>query len=190
MADTTVVPGAKIRTIGRSFSEDGTEWFPRVMPNVTMLRFQTAGGHTLDVNLADLPEHIIRQAAAFGLNTTIGNAAGGVEDEADIIDALEDRIASLTAGNWAAERQSGPRGSDIVDAVARVYKDAGKDYPEAARNDLMQKLYSKELKPQAVLNKDPRIAAAYAAIKAERQAARLAKLKDAAAKTAGELPTF
>lgn len=191
MADATVAASKKPRTIAREFSAGDGAWHPRVMAEVTAIRFTTKSGHEVLAELGSFPEHIIRMAAAFGLNTTIGNNAGGLDDEAEILEALEGRLADLQAGNWAAERQGGPRGSDIVEAVARVYRDAGAEYPESARQELSRKLYAEEIKPAAVLNSDPRIRAAFEAIKAERHAARMAKLNAAASAAKGNsLPTF
>ena len=80
-----------------------------------------------EVDLAEMfggklpPASIGRAAAAFGLNTSIGNAANtatGHDGEAasttleDIQDAVQKRIKSLSEGKWSAERaEFGPRTS-------------------------------------------------------------------------------
>lgn len=180
MADTMVVTGRGQNKIGRSFSADGTNWLPRVMAGVKIVRLEfKESGHVLDMPLDDLSPEIVRMAAAFGLNTTVGNMAGGAADETEAIDSCEDRWQDLLNGHWATERTGGPRGGDLLAAFERVYKAAGAEMPQAMKDDLLKSLAEKTRKPKDLL-KDPRVHAAYEAIKAERAAERRSKILAAA----------
>lgn len=186
--DTTSSGKRGANRIARAFSPDGQNWHPRVMEGVAHLRF-IVEGETIQAALADFPAHIIQMAAAFGLNTTIGNEAGGAEDDDEAIMAMKDRLDSLLSGTWAVQRQAGPRFGDVLEAYARVYKAAGAVLTDEMKQTISAKLAAGELKVKDV-SKDPRMAAALAAIKLERQQARLTKLQAAIGSAPTGLPTI
>lgn len=190
MADTmdvSTTPGKRgANKILRAFSPDGTNWHPRVMEGVEHLKF-VIDGEVIQASLADFPAHIVKMAAAFGLNTTIGNEAGGAEDEDEAIMAMTDRLNALLAGTWATARQAGPRFGDILEAYSRVYRAAGANFTPELRDTVSAKLASGEIKVKDAA-KDPRMAAALTAIKMERMQARLAKQQEAAGQAGNDLP--
>lgn len=178
--DTTAAAGKRgANKILRAFSPNGSDWHPRVMEGVSHLKF-VVDGEIIQAALADFPPHIVQMAAAFGLNTTIGNEAGGAEDEDEAIMAMTDRLNALLGGTWAVARQAGPRFGDILEAYSRVYKAAGATFSDELKATVSAKLASGEIKVKDA-SKDPRMAAALTAIKMERMQARLQRQQEAAA---------
>lgn len=113
------------------------ELTPRVHDNVASIVFTTpANGKSVECPLSSFPEGIQKAAMAYGLNATIGNAMGNLDDAElndpdKIMDALQERIKSLQAGKWAGERTGGGRPS-VIWAAFQAFRAKGgkKDTPE------------------------------------------------------------
>lgn len=97
-------------------------------------------GTTLDMNLDELSDDIIRAAAAFGVNTSVGNSFGALSDPVEALRVAEERWETLKTGIWASERQTGPGTSDILEALIRMAADGGKIVDEAGRERLRHKI--------------------------------------------------
>ena len=117
---------SKTSRLVRSFRSEGSaDLTPRVTMNVTHVHFETpANGKSVEASLAEFfggqlpPPGIGRAAAAYGLNTTIGNALGNLEgdelnDPDEIMEAIRDRIETLKKGQWASDRVGGGRPSIV-----------------------------------------------------------------------------
>lgn len=52
------------------------------------------------INIEDLPEHIVREAAVFGIKTTIRNSAAISANAEQAASLMQARAAKLKAGNW------------------------------------------------------------------------------------------
>lgn len=101
-------------------SKNPAEDSPRADVDVEKIIFTfEENGEIREVHLSDFSDGILRAAAAFGLNTSLGNAVNTAKSEAgegveptatERIGAFDDRLAGLKAGTWSAERaEGGPR---------------------------------------------------------------------------------
>jgi hypothetical protein len=139
---------------------------------------------------ANLPESLFPQALAKGFITRLQGYTSRLSGEGRTPETLRAAVATgledLKAGKWAAERIAGESEISIEGEAAYRYrvgraKDKGEVYSgtlaDAAR-DYAALTDDQKKKLKAV----PRFAAAYAAVKAERQTARAEML----AKKAGE----
>lgn len=133
-------------------------------------------GHNLVINMNELSPGVLNAAAAFGLVTSITNAFGGMKDVDEMIEAAEARLETLSEGQWAAERQTGERTSDLVEAICRVQAEAGVTVSDEARAEFAKRIKD-ESDPldRKTLLANARVAAAFEAIKLERAQARAAK---------------
>lgn len=90
-------------------------------------RFVLGNGYTIEVDLGDLPEDIVRRLAVHGMIQKGGDATSGANgDYAFAQAAIESTIASLQQGDWNRGRT--PAHSDLIAAVRVVY---GKTEEEA-----------------------------------------------------------
>jgi len=123
------------RTLTRLFEHESE---PKVRPradlDVTAVIFQYEDGKSTRFSLADifpggLPKPCVaRAAAAFGVNTSAGNAGNTLDSDApdDIRDAVEGRLELFSAGKWSQERQGGgPRTSILLEAIVEYRKGHG-----------------------------------------------------------------
>ncbi len=128
----------KASRLVRSYKSVGSaDLTPRVTENVEAIHFVTpANGKSVDAVISSFPEGIRSAALAYGLNATIGNALGNLddsdlEDPDRIMDAIMERIKSLQAGKWAGERTGGGRPSIVWMAFQAWRASKGvKDSPE------------------------------------------------------------
>ena len=140
-------------------------------------------GHLMDLDLEAIGgEHPnwLYAAAAFGALTAAANAAtsaksetGGKPDLEDMISAAEDRFAMFRDGQWSAEA-AGPRTNDFVLAYVESRRAAGVNVTESTIDALRERLANETLTPKKMME-DPKVRAAYAAIKATRAAERAAQ---------------
>lgn len=176
----------------RTFKLKDGSYAPRSGIDVTGFKIELLkADHTIEQSLGDFSQPVLAAAAAFGLVTAITNAFGGVgDDPAEAIDAAEDRLATLLSGEWATDRSTGPRTSDIGDAYVRARQDAGKATTEEQKTKFLAMV--KELGDKGVktyLAETPEIDAALSAIRAERATAKATE-KAAKAKAAGTRSAF
>lgn len=189
MADTSM-DGATVSKrsakCSRTFKDNAGNITSRASGEVSAVIFTFPGldNRTLVMQLNDLPESIIRAAAAFGINTSVGNTFGGTPDPEEAFELAEARWERLKEGEWSAERgESGPRTGDLVEAVRAAKTKAGATFDEAA---FVAKLQSGELKREAV-TAIPAVKAEIDAIKLKRLQERAAKSAEAAKASAGDL---
>lgn len=135
--------------------------------------------HELVMGLDELPEGVLRAAAAFGINTSVGNTFGAISDPDDAIEAAEERWETLKSGRWSAERETGPRTSDLIEAVCRAREERGQPVADDFRDNLRAK-FADPAYVKAVEG-DPRIAVHVAAIRKERAEDRARKAQERAA---------
>lgn len=133
MADSKKTP-----RLVRQFKNEGSdELTPRVKENTIAIVFTTpANGKRVEVGVSSFPQGIRNAALAYGLNATIGNAMGNLEDgELDdpdeIMEAIQGRVSDLQAGKWAGERTGGGRPSMIWQAFVEFRKSKGQKDDEA-----------------------------------------------------------
>ena len=178
---------ATLKTTRTFVKADGEE-SSRAGPDIVAIKVAIEGGGDpiiIDLNaLAKEQPGMIRAAAGFGLLTTVCNAFGG---ENDPYEAREKALARLETiaddGKWAAERQTGPRVTLLVEAVAMVQSErTGEAVTEEWKKAFAGKLKAEEI-DQKQLQANPKIRAALEQIKAER-AAEAAKKAAAAAQDA------
>lgn len=137
-----------------------------------------ANGHEIVKKLHDFPEAILSQAAAFGLQQVIQNAYGAAADDDERIELAEARLETLEGGSWAADRQTGPRSSDLLDAWAAARAEAGATADDAWKDMARAKLESGEVTAKD-LQANARIKAKLDAIKAARAVERAKKSAEA-----------
>lgn len=109
----------------RTFRDEAGTLEPRVMLDVTAVVFRFPHtGEELVMKLADLgplpPPGVLRAAAAFGINTSVGNVLGSVTDRADFHDACAARWETLISGSWSSDREFGPRIGHLIEAISRI----------------------------------------------------------------------
>ncbi len=155
---------------------------------VKIVKVFKESGHKEEITLGDLTNEMLLQAAAFGLHQVGQNAYGAAEDEDEKIEKLGKRWENILAGQWASDRESGPRTSDLLNAFIRGYtaKNGGApsdEWIETKRAQIQDPAVAKELQ------KRPAIKAQLDAIKAERAAER-AKASAASADKADEVDDF
>lgn len=177
----------KARNVENFYVSQSGERAARPMPDVVAFgkRF-LSNGHEIVKNLEDFSQESLSQAAAFGLQQVGQNAYGAAADDDERIEMLEARWESIQNGNWSADRQVGPRSSDLVDAFAQARADQGKESSDEWKETIRQKLESGEIAAKD-LQANPLIKAKLDAIKAARAAER-AKASAAKAADAAELP--
>ncbi len=150
-----------------------------VPTGVIQFTFEDQSVQTIDVNALD--EATKFRALIHGVSQKIGDSYAGAKAEENPLafskEACAETIAQVLKGDWRAARESGPRVTDLAHAVARV---TGQSLEEAvAFLGTLDEAQTKDLR------KKPKIAAALAAIVAEKASAKAAKLAEAAAKAEG-----
>jgi hypothetical protein len=145
MADETQTEG-KDRSLVRLFVHDSdpTNPRPRADLDVTAVIFQYADNQHSRIELSSVfpegmpPPCVGRAAAAFGINTSAGNAGNTLskEDKTDpgkIREAVEARLEIFEAGKWSQERQGGgERPSDLLNALIAFRQRNGQPVDDAS----------------------------------------------------------
>ena len=180
------------RTLRRLYQNRDGEVTKRLSDQVAATILETVnGGHRVEAHLAKLfPEGKLPDpcmglaAAAFGMNTVLGNEIAGKEkdDPAALAGMIQDRWETIVEGEWS-EGRGGPRSKDILDAWKRDAEDRGKTVTEAAIEKMRQRLLTGEVNSKDLLNV-PSINAWHEKIKTDRQNERF-NAALAAAKAAG-----
>ena len=161
----------------RIFLDSNGKEFPRTFEGVQAVEFRFKNGHKLHMPLDSLPEGILRAAAAFGINTSVGNTFGAIEDLEDALEAAESRWEQLCRGVWSAERSTGPRTGDLLEALCRALAGIGKRVTEADREGLEKQLEDAAFAKS--VGSDPQVAVHLAAIRKERAEERARKALEA-----------
>lgn len=155
--------------------------------DVTTVGFTFADGTESSVELAKLfggtlpAPSVGRAAAAFGINTSAGNAANTAGKGATIEEtitlakeAIEARLETFGEGRWTTERaEGGPRPSLFFDALRKFRADRGADVSDARMAQLRLD-YAEPEKRNAYLS-IPEFKTVYLQLQHERQMEKAAK---------------
>ncbi len=118
------------------------------------------GGHRVECDLKALfpegafpPPCMGRAAAAFGLNTVVGNAVAGKDkdDPEEVHRMMQARWDSIAGGEWSEGRQ-GPLTADVIAAWAADAINRGKQVTDASREAVKAKLKSGEWSVKGLLD--------------------------------------
>ena len=145
-----------------------------------VVRFTFEDESVQEVDVFALPEAIQKHLAVHGASQKIGDSYAGAKAEENPLafakESVKGVIDQLVAGIWRAAREGGggPRVSDLTAAWARVSGDSVE-----ASAEFIGSLSADDAK---ALRKKPKVAAALAAIAAEKAVARAAKLAEDAQK--------
>lgn len=188
---TTVASSKKPRLVNRYFIDSTGEKHSRAIADAVKVvhEWKDREDLRLEMDLTSLSAEQKICAIAFGISQVVGNAYGGETDPDEAFEKGQARWETIVGGNWATERVIGDRTSDLVEAFAKAYQDAGKDFSDDKKRELQEKLDSGALDPKA-LRADPRIRAALDAIKAKRASERAAKSAEALKSSGADLPSF
>lgn len=180
-ANSEVATSKREKVSQRTFKNKEGEYTSRVGTDSLGFKVELLGsGAVIEKQLKDFDPGIINAAALFGLVTSITNTFGGISDPDEMAEAMDARLETLLAGEWSAERQTGPRTSDLLEAYVAFRSKNGKDTDDAKRESFLNDLKSGAAKAKDLLNDNPGLAAEFAAIKARRAAERAAKAAEAA----------
>lgn len=148
--------------------------------NTKELQFRFADNSVLSLVLDKFPENIRHCLAWHGLSQKIGDSfAAAKGDVAAAFETASATLEVLLGGTWIEQGDSvGAAPSLIVEAIVRALTNSGEVVDETRENAIREKAKDKTVREGAL--KDPQIAAAYAAIKAERAADRAKELAKAA----------
>lgn len=182
-------PSKKAAKCDRTFIDHEEAEHSRSFPGVKAVKFNFISGlpgqKELVMHLEELTPEMLMAAAAFGLNTSVGNTFGAIQDPSEAYQAACDRWDTLKDGEWSAERTTGPRVGDLVEALCRYLVQTGHTVDDAARANFKLKC-GDEAKRKA-WESDPRIIQHLTALKLERAEANARKAMEAA-QSAGDGP--
>lgn len=161
---------------------------PRVMQDVTAVVFKfPKTDEELVMELDSLSPGVLRAAAAFGINTSVGNVLGSIKDPREYYDACAARWETLQGGNWSEGRDNGPRIGDLIEALTRVKTKVSGSAPSQEWIDAQRaKITQPDFDRKVYLNNNA-IKAEIDRIKIERLTARVA---EAEATGAGDLKSL
>lgn len=161
---------------------------PRVMQDVTAVVFKfPKTDEELVMELSGLSEGILRAAAAFGINTSVGNVLGALKDPREYLDAAAARWETLTGGSWSEGRESGPRIGDLIEALTRVKAKISGTAPDQAWIDAQRAKITAPDFDRRVYLQNAQIKAEIDRIKVERLTASIAEAEKAGAGNLNDL---
>lgn len=174
MADANVAESTRVAKTKRYFRDKRTnEWNNRVNPYCDAFRVEIIDGGTLEGDISEFDEGVINAAALFGITTVITNAFGNILKDGspdEWFEAAETRLEALRGGEWSEARQSGPRTSDILEAVVQFRAENGRDSDDEWKAGFLEKLKSGETTTKEILASNPAVRAIFDGIKAKRMA--------------------
>ena len=171
--------GTRERSVKRLFLNEGSaEPAGRSDVNTKGLIFVFPNDEKIEIALADFSPGILNAAAAFGLNTSLGNAANTAKEEdgskatpETMREAVEARLEVLKSGKWASDAVGGStRPSMLYAAVLEHRTKTGKATDDATMSAIRDTLRADEDKA-AKLAKFAPIAEILERMRAERRAA-------------------
>lgn len=133
----------------------------------------------VELELGALSDAMKTCAMAFGINTSVGNVAGPIEDPAKMAAALRDRVETIMEGEWRSGREGGPRVKGVIEAWATYFAAKGTEVSDAQREALKAKIVAGEVTVDGLLG-IPGIKAAYDKAIADEAAKRAAESAAAA----------
>jgi hypothetical protein len=146
---------------------------------IVVFKFDGAGEVKLDTR--EVTQELAVVASIRGLTEKIRDTFAGSESAADAAEEAASMIEVLLAGDWYTERASaGPRPTVVAEAVIRALREAGKAIDEATEATVRSMFTGKgteQARKDAMA--DPAIYKHVVAIRAEREAERLAEMQKA-----------
>lgn len=166
-------------------SSTETEGKRSYFADATGLEFRFANGETVAVDPNGFSDTVRTAAMFHGFSQKLGDAYATSKDADEAYDKFMSLKERLEAGEWIAEGESaGPRISMVILAIVAAKAAAGQTVTES---EVAEKYHAMDKERQKALMEDPRIKAAYEALRAEAAAERARK---AAAKAEGEAGGF
>jgi hypothetical protein len=108
------------KTERRFFDKDGKP-SPRASGDVVRASVTfVESGEVIEMDLTKLSPEMITAAAAFGIMTSVTNAAGGSNPNATPFERALDRWDTIESGEWQGEREGGPQINLIVQAAVAL----------------------------------------------------------------------
>lgn len=185
--------------LNRLYENRDGEVVNKITQNVKKVIIEVIGtGERVIFDLTDISpdgqlpnECMLMAAAAFGMNTVLGNQVAGATDPTEMAKRIQDRAEAIIEGEWATGREGGPKLSLVVEAwkaslAARGHQ-VSDDQLAAMRKSIVDGEYSTK-----DLLADEHINAEFRSIEARVAVERAEKAKAAAvAKPAGDIdPRF
>lgn len=185
---TTTATRTRPEVTKRSFSLPDGSYVGRSSTRADGFRIELIeSGQVFEHKLKEFSPEVIHAAALFGIVTSVTNAIGGkglsVEERGEL---LENRLATFLEGEWASERESGPRSSQLLEAIVQVRADNGKDSSQEWRDAMSIKLKDDQETRNGYMN-NPLVRAALEKIKADAAAKRAAAAAAKAGESKGDL---
>ena len=170
---------ARNRKCVKTYTYADGETGSHTQPDAPIITFDFVDGATEVVEFAKLPANVLAAAARHGISQKLGDTYAQHKNPEDAYDAFMAVLERLQAGEWMKERESaGPRTSMVLEAVVAVMEKAGASIDDAKRKELAELLQDKDARETAMAQ--PKVKAAYEAIKAQRAAERAEKAAAAA----------
>lgn len=152
---------SKKRSVQRWYLHDSNmeERVPRAGLDVNTVGFTFEDGSDEQIPLAEVfggnlpPPCVGRAAAAFGINTSAGNAANTATDKSSegARNAVGARLDTFREGRWSTERaEGGPRSSLFFEALIEFRRSKGADVSEAKIAELRQKYSDPQARQDAM----------------------------------------
>ena len=173
----------------RYYRDASGDLHARPVPDVRAIIVEFPSGYEAELDMTQLSQEVLSQAAAFGLMTSACNAFGGLSSEDESIEALEARFETYQAGRWASERAGSgeTRESDLVRAMREAKAEAGE--PDWDPSAFIEGLKSGSI-DKAAVRRIPQIEAKLATYRAERAAERARRAAEKAETQASDLSDF
>jgi hypothetical protein len=172
MVDATVVEKpTRSAVTKRTFKKADGTYSSRASTESTGFKIEfLKSGNSIEQELGDFSTEVLNAAALFGLVTSITNAMGGETDPDEQFNTASDRLQTLLDGEWAAERQTGPRTSDLLEGFVAYRQKNGVETDQARRDEFLAMIKQEGFNAKKYLDERPKLAAEVAAIKAARAA--------------------
>jgi hypothetical protein len=153
----------------------------RVDPAFPIVAFVFDGAGTATFDTREVTDEIRSIAAIRGMTEKVRDTFAGSESAADAAEEAASMIEVLLAGDWYTERASaGPRPTVVAEAVLRAVRESGKTVTpefEATVRSMFTGKGTEQARKDAM--EDPAIYKHVVAIRAEREAERLAEMQAA-----------
>lgn len=157
--------------------------------NWTGVRIKFENGNVANILRDSLPASIMACAAAQGISIKVQRSGAETKTVDEFQEAAETTIENLLAGVWNTEREgSGPRISDLLEAVVKIKTDAGVTVTDEVREAIRGKLLTEE--GRAVAQGDKTVQMHVEQMKADRARERAKKAKEEAKGVKSALADF
>ena len=154
-------------------NRDGEET-AKLSPNVASVVWEVIGtGERVQLDLSDIfpegmPDPCVGLcAAAFGVNTAVGNTVGNTRDTTEMVRRLRDRASAISEGEWASGREGGPRMRFVLEAWKQTLEGSGHSVSDEQFEAMRQEVVKGNLTTKEILAND-HVRAQYDANEVER----------------------